>query len=181
MNYHKLVLIGELLMSLREIIAEHAILTNYDLDAYEGKIIWLVLTASGNAGRDWYATKVPWAHNGLFNHCGEKYGDTSNNRIIFCQNELNSAEYFLTQDFFPIETTNNLNSIFPSEDLADVFINTTVLTRGDVDQTVSKLLRTMVNDRSFAHSGTEAHTLFDMISIVDESLLHSIQIFQKES
>lgn len=168
-------------MSLREVIIEHAILSNYDLDAYEGKIIWLVLTSSGNGGNDWYATKVPWSHNGLFNHRGEKYGDSASNRIIFCQNELNTTEYFLTQDFFLSDSSNNLNSIFPSEDLADVFINTAVLTRGDIDVNMSDLLKSIVNDRSFAHAGTDAHTLFDMISIIDENLLHSIPIFQKDS
>ncbi|MCK9532990.1 MAG: hypothetical protein M0R77_21165, partial [Gammaproteobacteria bacterium] len=164
-----------------EFISEHAITTNHDLDLYEGSTIWLVLTTSGDGGKDWYATKVPWIHNGLFNYRGEKYGDTNNNRIIFCQNQENIQEYFLTQDFMPESALSNLNSIFPSEDLADTFINITILTRDNSQDTVSSILDNIIKERSFAHSGTEAYTLFDMISIVDEDLLKSIPLFQKDS
>lgn len=168
-------------MSLFEFVAEHAILTNYDLDAYEGKRIWLVLTVSDNGGKDWYAAKVSWDHNGLYNHRGEKYGDTPNNRIVFCQNQLNKEEYFITHDFMPSSSSSNLNSIFPSEDLADAFINSTIITRDYSSNDLNSIIIKLINDRSFAHCGTDAYTLFDMISVVDESILNAIPIFQKDS
>ena len=182
LNYHKLYQIGDLLMSLFEFVTEHAILTDYDLDSYEGRRIWLVLTVSDNGGKDWFAAKVFWDHNGLYNHRGDKYGDTNNNRIIFCQNEKNKEEYFITQDFMPNVNNkiSNLNSIFPSEDLADAFINSAILTRDKSSEELTKLLDNLIKDRSFAHSGSGAYSLFDMISVIDESILNAIPIFQKD-
>lgn len=165
-------------MNLADFLSNYAILSDYDLDSYEGKKIWLVVTSSPN-GEDWYAQKIAWEHNGLFNHRGDKFGDTQHNRILFCQNGENTSEYFLTQSFIHCYNPNSLNSIFPSEELADTFITTTILTRNSTDMATNKLLSSIISDRMFAHSGTDAHTLFDMISLVDESLLNTIPIFSK--
>lgn len=141
-------------MSLNSFIEEHAILSLDELSKYENQYIWLMIT--NKTGKDdYYASKIRWLNNGIYDHNNQKYITNSYDPelIYFCQNQSNLNEYFSVYDFMPsLNDNTSFNSIYTNEEDVDTILTTFTITRSSSNELTQKILDQILESRGFTIS-----------------------------
>lgn len=162
-------------MDFSSFVEDNAVLDIDRLANLEGKPIWIVIVSTFNA-QDFYSAKVPWIHDGIFDHRGNLYQNNFNpSDFYICRNKENHKEYLSVYDFISKPMVDgNFNLLFDDEGIADALINTVILTRSQTNKNLQKIIDKIVYDRSFAIMEKDNYSIFDMISVTDEILINLI-------
>lgn len=162
-------------MDLNSFIESNAILNIEKLSDYENKPLWIVLLSSFNS-QDYYSVKIPWIHDGIFDHSGKKFNsDYDPAKIYLCRNKENPSEYIAVHDFIQLpDKTSNFNVIFTDETIADALVNTLIITRSNNHTKLQGNLDKIVEQRSFALREKNNYSIFNMISATNEILINLI-------
>jgi hypothetical protein len=162
-------------MDLYSFIEDHAILNIDQLHLVVDQPIWIVLMASYN-NQDYHSVKIPWIHDGIFDHFGQKYNnDYDPGKIYLCRNKENHNEYISVHDFTNNSSnSNNFNLMFTDEKMADTLNNIIIITRSQSYNTIQQTLDEIVETRSFSIKEHDNYSIFDIISVTDKILLNLI-------